>query len=427
MNAFEIYSKLQDSLEEANAGFTDCTYEDNCIEFNNRHPISSWSRKISDERDKVHAVDSNASTRAPICEALFEKRCRIERNATISYTTTDAMFRYFYSQEAPTLFPSGLQLESYTWGDFHSFWKYLKSLAELHRFFLAAACTELGGNTSPYNSGVLLLDANTELSRMKHRVGLRYRPASAILQDLTYTEAARDIIHQPLILLKEGHYATAPLLIYGSNHERNFLLTVDNLSTASSQAINSIKEHLMLEELEPLFSAQGLITRQRLRLGTPPYVAGDIDLLVYDRGSTIAMAISLKWFFGPDSVYEVQRHDEKFSEALNIHKRCLHELELSKINLSRNFNLQPPLGRNTKIVGIIVSKMARPSVLVEDSAIPIVTSDDLKASIKDDDLSALYQALMKLPEALPVLRGKESHRERLFGDCRVRFLQFIPE
>jgi hypothetical protein len=260
---------------------------------------------------------------------------------------------------------------------------------------------------------------------MKHRVGLRYPPARAILQDLTYSPSVvRDIIYQPLISLDEKSYVTAPLLLYGSSHERNFLLSVNKINAASAQAINATKEPRMIEELQPLFEALGLHVKPRLRLGRPPNVIGDIDVLVWDREAVFALAISLKWFYGPDSVYEVREHDSKFRKALDDQRRCLEELDARKVELSTNFALVPALKRETTIRGAIVSKVARPTELVMDAEIPVVTSDELVSCLKDSDLSALYHELRRISESAPPINGQDSHNEIWFGGYLIRFPQF---
>jgi hypothetical protein len=181
----------------------------------------------------------------------------------------------------------------------------------------------------------------------------------------------------------------------------------------------------MLDELQPLFVDRGLHVRPRLRLGFPPNVIGDIDLLVWNKNASVALALSLKWFFGPDSVFEVRMHDEKFREALGIHKRCILELEANKVMIARNFSLNPPLTSDTKIRGAIVSKMARPTDLVSDLEVPIVTSDELKACLKDADLCALFDDLRQVPEKLPPAKGANIYKEMRFGEYMFLFPQFV--
>ena len=123
----------------------------------------------------------------------------------------------------------------------------------------------------------------------------------------------------------------------------------------------------------------------------------------------------------------MRRHDERFRQALDIHRRCLAELETHKLEISQNFGLKPALTSNTRIKGIIVSKMAKPTVRVWDEDIPIVTSDELKSCITNSDLSSLYNSLMLAPKQLPTPQGRSDHRETRFGDYRVRFPIFILE
>jgi hypothetical protein len=428
---FEIYSVLQEFIENTEGGFSSCGITDYVVQFDSILTASSLARIVSDVERQMHVIkgDESIEAAAQRIQAAFGKR-KIEfrsSNFTATYDVTDRLFNLFYHDNPPSLFPVDLQVGPYTWGEFHLFWQYIKSLCELRHYVLSVTCTQLGGQTTAYNSGAIFIEAG-EVRKMRHRVGLRHGPASAIFQDLTYSPTvATDIIQQPLIQLSRSLYVTAPLLVYGSNHERNLLLIVDKLSAVASQAINAAKERLMIEELQPLFETRGLHVRPRLRLGNPPNEIGDIDLLVWNQDATVALAISLKWFFGPDSVYEVRRHDEKFRDALEIHRRCLHELEANKVEIAKNFRINPPFSADTKILGAIVSKMARPSELVRDTEIPIVTSEELIARLKDADLFVLFDELRRVPENLPPLKIRDTYREVHFGEYLIRIPQFAVD
>jgi hypothetical protein len=388
---------------------------------------SFMAQMIDDAKNRIQVVDlgeSPESVHQKIISAFKKEKIKISRNATVSYTVTDRLFELFYQEVQPGLFPPSLNLGEYTWQDFHTFWLYIKAICAIRHWVLTLTCAELGGQSTAHNSAAILIEAS-ELRKMRHRVGIRHEPAKAILRDLTYSSSVtRDIIHQPLIRVTDDLYVTAPLLVYGSNHERNILPIVDKLSARSSKALNDVKEQIMLDELQPLFADKGLHVKPRLRLGSPPNVIGDIDLLVWDEDASVALAISLKWFFGPDSVYEVRMHDKKFRDALVVHKRCLLELEANKVLISRNFALNPPLKPDTKIMGAIVSKMARPTDLVNDLAMPIVTSDELKACLKNADLTSLFDNLRRVPEKFPPAKGKDIYKEVSFGEYLLKFPQF---
>jgi len=423
---------LQDNLEAVDAGYSACTVTGDTIQFDSHLPATFVARQFAESEDRERSQAPPVYLDARSAEkdlAALKGKVKINRNSTLTYRVTDQAFSLFFDPDPPTLFPANLQVGPYTWGQFDLFWKYLKSLADLRRFLLAMACKQLGGKTTAHNSGALSIGL-TEFKKMNYRVGLRYVPARAILEDMTYSpETAKDVIYQPLITLGKQIFVTAPLLIHGSNHERNFLVLVDRLQhrAKGAQAIKGVREGLMIEELRPLFEKVGLYTKERLRLGTGTRPIGDIDLLVWDKNATFALAISLKWLVGPDSVYEVRRYDERFKEALDIHRRCVAELETNKLALSRNFGLEPTLRCDTKILGIIVSKMGKPISPASEIDIPTVTSEELKIRITSSDLSALHLELARIPEQLSMPHGRSTHREFRLGDYKVRFPAFIAD
>jgi hypothetical protein len=428
VDMFLIYSTLQEFLENVEGKFCTYTITGSCVQFDSIMSASFMARMIDDAKDRVQVIDLEESPEVARLKirTAFGRKIEFLRNASVRYTVTDSMFSLFYHNVPPSLFPSDLNLGEYTWNDYHTFWLYIKALCDLRHWVLTAACAQLEGQSTAHNSAAIFIETG-ELKKIRHRVGLRYEPAKAILRDLTYSDLARDIIHQPLIRLTEEVYVTAPLLVYGSNHERNLLPIVNKLSDRSGQALNEVKEQIMLEELQPLFVERGLHVRPRLRLGKPPREIGDIDLLVWNDDASVAFAISLKWFLGPDSTFEVRKHDEKFRDALAVHKRCLLELEATKTVIARNFALNPPFTSSTKILGAIVSKMARPTDLVSDEEIPIVTSDELKDCLKDADLFALFDELRRVPEKLTQVKGRDIYKEVRFGEYLIKFPQFVPD
>lgn len=363
ITVFEVYSLLQDNLESVKADYSTCSILGDTIQFEGQD--SAISQQIDQEKNRIEEVNYDITK---FYQAL-QGKVRIERDSTLDYRVTDPMFFLFYDASPPELLPGGLDLGPYTWGQFHLFWQYMKALAELRRFLLGRAAWQVfQANTTAYNSGAMIIGLD-ELRRMRHRVELRFGPASAVLEDMTYSnQTAKDVIYQPFIPLGREKFATAPLLISGSNHERNLLVLMDRLPQRAdaAQRIKAVREDLMIEELRPVFEKFGFFTRERLRLGPKSRPIEDIDLLVWDKGATFALAISLKWLYGPDSVYEVRRHDERFQQALTVHRRCLAELEAHKLDISRSFGLDPPLAGSTKIGGIIVSKMARPTEMIRD-------------------------------------------------------------
>jgi hypothetical protein len=425
VDLFRAYSVLQEYIENTEGGFSTCTIADSVIQFDSFLTASSMTRIIADEERQMQVLERDESIDdfAQQLQAAFgKKKIEFRPNSTVEYNVTDRLFRLFYHEDTPALFPAELQVGPYTWGEFHTFWRYIKSLCELRHYVLTIACTQLGGRTTAYNSGAIFIQAD-EVNKMRHRVGLRHGPAKAIFQDLTYSPSVRDIIYRPLIPLTNTCYLTAPLLIYGSNHERNLLLGVDKHSV-TAKALNEARERLMIEELQPLLEAKGLHVKPRLPLGTPPNEIGDIDLLVWNRDASIALAIELKWFFGPDSVYEVREHDDKFRRALETHRRCLKELDTNKVTLAKNKNLNPPFSSDTKVLGVIVSKMARPTEFVRDAEIPIVTSEEMTTCLKSGDLSTLFDELRRVPDNLLPIKGKDIYKEVRLGEYLIRFPQF---
>jgi hypothetical protein len=196
ITVFEIYSLVQDNLESVKAGYSTFSIVGGAIQFEGHD--SAITQQFAQERVSTEEIIYDIDK----FRHALEGKVGVKRDSTLDYRVTDSMFSLFYNASPPKLLPESLDLGPYTWGHLHLFWQYMKALAELRRFLLSTAVSQVfRENTTAYNSGAMFVGRD-ELKRIRHRVGLRYGPASEILEDMTYSsQTAKDVIYQPFIPL----------------------------------------------------------------------------------------------------------------------------------------------------------------------------------------------------------------------------------
>lgn len=351
-------------------------------------------------------------------------------NCSISDELLQLFIEHVGEAVGPAGFPRSLSLGGYTFGEFHDFWMVLKSYSELHHLALMKVLADPRvlptlQNGPVANSPFFLSEAFfCELLRRNTDVG--GDPARQIIRDLTYDPHQVkwvDIMHQPLVPLAETHRACMPVVVSHSNFERNLLALVDRLPWRADGSITlkDAREELMISELSPRFQKQGLHVRGRLPLRAGGRALGDVDLLVWDKEGTNVLLISLKWFYGPDSVQEVWQHDEFYREALAKHQEHIGFFRDNLTELSGRFDLS--LRSDTELFGAVVSKHDLPTGYVERAQIPVVTQTQCEECISKcgGSIESLHGHLKRLcGHALPKPEVRESTYEIEFGGYRVK-------
>ena len=440
---FLAFSRVHDSVVSAESGFFNCG-----VDSVNRHVHFDW---VNDEIRSVQTLYSLSredeaadANRARLAKKGGRGFIEMNRLLMSSLRTDGEAFSYEipeggvaaylqYDSETPGMdqdVPGDWSVGPYTVDEHRGVWRVLRSFSIIHSFVLMNLVASRRRSPPPVGAE-LILDPETVIAECERATGVRASATEAILSDLTYDPDVRwtDVAYQPLFGSGDGKLLSCGVLLEGSGFERNLLALLPRLPHRRSGAeeLKRHREEVMIRELTDIATDVGLNVRPRLKL----YRDGgrglltDIDLLIWDARGDYALAVSLKWFVGPDSMQEVINHDAQFREALPIAVTAAEFLHDHAAEYSSRASLVPPLGIDSRVCPVIVARMDTPSPLVDTSGCPVVTQRYFARVIRETN-GDLAEALSRFPEALGEVKAavdvKRGHGTVPFGSYKF----FIP-
>jgi len=419
VGVFLSYSTIQDGILVSQAGQSDCRVDraSKTIRFQYTEPDREArlaTRLVREAREREAARQRVADSTSPTMVEAVRRTigaATIDGELGLTYEPTPELIDAVRAQVAPEmpppLLPSTCSLGPYSLGQFRAFTEQLVVRSTIHELMLAAAAMTLKGTWGPHNGAALLLTVPSIIDWMRVHAALDPGVSAEILRDLTYApDRVRwvDVLYQPMIPLDGDQLATIPILIGASNYERNLLALVDRLPWRKEGSVNlkGIREGLMFDQIEAVTRAAGVVSKRRLGLGPKTAPLGDIDLLLWNRQATVALALSLKWFYGADSMREVLNHDDWFRKGIATHIELVKALSESPEEVSARHRLEPPLTKSTVVRGLLVSHEAKPTEWVDTEGLIVVSMREFLDAFRkcDGDLETCERALHQPAESL---------------------------
>jgi hypothetical protein len=335
--AFRTYSMVHDCVQSVRHGLMDYTVDTAAKKVTFVTSGSSiidgrrTRRELDDRRDIASgALDSfSVSERTDLRTAFsshFEKVRVNRRTGALQYEITEDMYKLAslaitkeerFLLVGPKL-PDNLHMGQFTTEDFIRYWRALGSLALVHD--LSYKFLVDGGVRTPPVSSVLLLETSRLQASIVDFSKVPVDAVREISRDLTYnpTEVGwTEPQYQPLLPVRPGFVAIAPLIVGSNNYERNYAALVEKLPWRKEHAtlLKSVREQRMIDRLVAPIQELGLGFKPRVTLRQDGAQVGDIDLAIWQESSRTIVLGSLKWHYGPDSVAEVMNHAKRYQEA----------------------------------------------------------------------------------------------------------------
>jgi hypothetical protein len=339
---------------------------------------------------------------------LLLRSVRLSTDASLIYSTEPEIVRGFYkAAEASSsqiltggLLPEGWNIGSYSLSDYHALYHLLQARCLINTFAVKKALSSRRLSQPPYNSAALLL-SREEITRDAEEIGgLAKGVTEEIIRDLTYNPREvpwTEVTYQPLIPLQGNLFAVVPIVVEGSSFDRNLLALIDRLPwrKAAAENLKADRENEMLRQIEPLLQGCGFAVASRVGLGERKARISDIDVLAWPSDGQSALAISLKWLYGPDSLQEVYNHSQRYQKALTTHRNNTEYLQKNAATIWSNNRLTPPLSLPVKILPALVT--FQDELLEKDRVtdIPAVTLPQFIVAIAkcEGSLEKLYDSL----------------------------------
>lgn len=212
-------------------------------------------------------------------------------------------------------------------------------------------------------------------------------------------------------------------MVGGSNYERNLLALINKLPwrQSVSHQLKDGREASMISHLSKT-GGQPWSRSGPIPLGSKECRVGDIDFLFWTRLPDEALLVSLKWFYGPDSIQEVWNHSQEYRKAIRDLNRVSQYLSENSEEVSSRNNLNPPLGSDTKVFPALVSY--EDEILYRDRPddIPCITLAQFVETLEDgpESLHHLYHRLLKISNRRPPLSKTVEWNTLRLGAWRFR-------
>lgn len=323
--------------------------------------------------------------------------------------------------------PDDWRCGAFSSAEFRNFWKVLQALTALREFACFRILEREGSQAIPFNSSVVLMHSAGLSKHICSCADLAPSVAGDITRDLTYDPIGvkwTEVQYQPLVPTLGSSYVLTPVVIGGNNFERNYAAIIDRLSWRRSAAdsLKQSREGQMLAALIPVVESLGLHARPRVLLGKGSRPAGDIDLLLWDDEGEDVMPISLKWFYGPDSVREVANHAERYREAFRQIQRSTDYLQDHLQTVVSNHSLSPPISHQARLMPVLVLSEDLPLERDRCASVPCATQDVFARILRESSgsLCATYRELQTVSVAVPDLDILMKYEEVAFGTYTFR-------
>jgi len=128
----------------------------------------------------------------------------------------------------------------------------------------------------------------------------------------------------------------------------------------------------MIYTITQVLDENKLFYKSRVQLKEAEKQISDIDLLVWSDVSNAVLLISLKWFYGPDSVQEVSNHSKRYREANTQQRRIFEYSNTHKSELLNRWGIMNKNIEVTTFLPLIIYEEDMPLEQDRESDFPAV-------------------------------------------------------
>jgi hypothetical protein len=156
----------------------------------------------------------------------------------------------------------------------------------------------------------------------------------------------------------------------------------------------------MIQKIVPVAQGCGLSTKERLPLGRRGQLLSDMDLLLWrEDGSPEVLAISLKWFYDPDSVQETAAQSKRYADGILKLRQAVEWLSQNSADVAQRHRLSLP--NSAKVLPVLVTYLEEVMERVRCEDIPTVTLPSFLEALaaSNGNLSSLWSALLERSKA----------------------------
>ena len=439
--SFSRFSRIRDVIETATRGSSTCTfdYQEGLIRIENPPgaalDVARREERLRELKDRPSVLTDRDREELREAAELVRRTVELDpelrsfsyRSPPETISAFAAFDEKFQVEALPTeRLPPEWSLGPYTLADYRTFWTHLRVMSHIHCQLLADVRID---GLVPFNAGVPVLASEELLEHLELFGGLDRQTSKEILRDMTYNPNAvkwTDPAYQPIVPLDEKQIALVPALVDGSNYERNLLVLAEKLPWRVQEAsrLKNLREDLMIEAIEAAAAASGFRSRPRLVVRSDDGEAlGDLDVLLWTTGGDHALALELKWFYGPDSVHETFQHAARYGEAAKTHLDLVEPLREEGIRTLINRYALEGLQPDAKLHPLLVSKDDEPLAGSVPAELPVVPLAEFLDMLRNSasDVGGVSRLAFDYSNRVPDLEVRMVGREVPLGDYSIRF------
>ena len=278
--------------------------------------------------------------------------------------------------------------------DYRIFFETLQSIMFIQKGIYEYEFSQTRDFTAYYSKIVLVLDAIADLVAMMERyTKLGEGKISAIIDLFTYGNWKQDHpdpVLQPIIQLPNGNLIFSPLIITGSNTERNLITLINRIPEGKEMysKFSTRKEELMREELVSNLGKKFLYWNGKLPKARK---LPDLDLAIIDTDSDHVFLCELKSLHSPSSPREIIEKTQEIEKGASQIRKIANWVEESLqefIDMTGWENI-------SGVTRVVVSKHFVGWGYYEDTDIPIISMHHFMEIMKSFDSDKVSLILSK--------------------------------
>jgi hypothetical protein len=451
-NIYNLYKKYQiihDCLQGVKIGQVTCRIrpEEKTVIFNvpstaiiNRKREWKELLRLQKKANKF-LEDLYPETASEIRKSLlpaFDGLSYDEQTKSLMYNTSEDVIAKAYElivlKEPNTIYgpklPQELDLGSYTAEDLRLFWRYLSAITLIHS--LAFKFAEERGLNHSNTAALLIIKKEDLLEKISVSSGLSRTISQEIFRDLTYDPINvkwTEPQYQPLIPISDDRIVIAALLILSNNYERNYAVLVEKLNWRHDAQIKLKESHEddMISRITEGIGSLGLEYEPCVKLREDGKEVSDIDLVIWANECEYILLLSLKWFYGPDSVQEVANHAKRYREANKQQKRIIEFANGQKSKILQKCGIEFRTAGSKTFLPLIIYEEDMPLEQERDKDLPATTINRFIRiqCQKGKNLNEVYSKIKNEYNSYPALEGSIKYQEYDFGEYTFKIPEMI--
>lgn len=317
---------------------------------------------------------------------ILQQNIKIE-DGMLCYSLSDSIIKPFKEiatqhWNATKTLPETWAFDLFSLEEYKEFWISLAILCYIHFF----GCLTIQDALVRIKNATIIQSRESIVNYIVSMSRLEKEKVEAIIRYITYSPEKKnvDIMYQPIVDIGNNKIIIAPMLIMGSQPERNLLAVVSSKRDDNySKEVNDL-EDLMVCDLESVIIENDnvQIVKHRNLVGRLP----DIDFAVLDKTTRSAMICELKWFAAADSAKEVYAKEDEITHGCEQVESIMSYVMSDKGRFFKQI-FDEEDGENIDLFCCVIAKH---NIRTQNKYVPVIDLKRIKELLSEHSLNSVF-------------------------------------